>query len=227
MDNLVQGATPQIVSLQVGKPRWHESGLPGSSGDQRWYSGIIKETAQSPMMLTEFNLVGDGQADAINHGGRDKAVMAYAYAHYAHWLVDLQREHLPTAAFGENFTVGNCDESQVCIGDIYKVGDAIVQVSQPRQPCWKQERLLNATGLIGKMTQTSRTGWYYRVIQPGKVATGSLLELIERKFPHLTISAENGIMYARPTVNTDDLALSACPLLSQSWVSTLMQRANS
>jgi SPP1 gp7 family putative phage head morphogenesis protein len=109
-------------------------------------------------MLTEFNLVGDEQADKINHGGRDKAVMAYAHAHYALWLADLQREFLPTAAFGENFTVGNCDEGRVCIGDIYKVGDAIVQVSQPRQPCWKQERLLNVSGLIAKMIQTGRTG---------------------------------------------------------------------
>lgn len=227
MDNLVPGSAPQIVGLQVGKPRWHESGLPGSSGDQRWYSGILKETAQSPVMLTEFNLAGDEQADEINHGGRDKAVMAYAHAHYAHWLADLQREYLPTAAFGENFTVGNCDESQVCIGDIYKVGGAIVQVSQPRQPCWKQERLLNASGLIGRMTQTGRTGWYYRVIQPGMVSTGSLLELIERRFPQWTITAANAIMYARPTVNTDDLALSACPLLSQSWVRVLMRRASS
>lgn len=215
---------PTIVSLNVGRPAWHMSGT-AAHGETKWYSGIVKSSITEPVLLGELNLEGDEQADGLNHGGRDKAVLAYAWSHYNHWPSELGRTTLPVAAFGENFTLSNCNEATFCIGDTYEVGAAILQVSQPRQPCWKQERRLDCPGLIVRMTGSGRTGWYFRVLRAGLVGPGNQFRLVARPNPDWTVEAANRVMYARPIEVARDHSLAACPYLSESWVNTLLRRS--
>ncbi len=224
LGTVVEDRQPVIESINVGRPQWHESAVEFSDA-KRWYSGIFKTPISTPVLLNECNLAGDEQADRVNHGGRDKAIMAYASLNYHHWLTDLNRSDLPFAAFGENFTLSGCTEADICIGDTFEVGAATIQVSQPRQPCWKQERRLSVPGLIQKMIVTSRTGWYFRVIRVGFVQTGDPLRLISRPNPDWTIEAANSVMYGRPIVPSHDVALAGCPLLSEAWVNALTKRS--
>src|SRR5690606_18685860 len=106
--------------------------------DRPWTTGFFKEPTLGPVWLGRTNLEGDGQADLVHHGGPDKAVLAYSADHYAAWREVLNNPALPFGAFGENFTIEGLKEADVCIGDTWKVGDeATIQLSQPRQPCWK------------------------------------------------------------------------------------------
>src|SRR6202011_3972690 len=125
----------RLVSIQVGLPAVH--GQPGAADplDQPWRTGFFKTPLAGPVWLGRLNLVGDGQANLRVHGGADKAVLGYAASHYPLWRTELNMPDLPYGAFAENFTITLLDESRVCLGDVYVIGQARVQVSQPRQPC--------------------------------------------------------------------------------------------
>jgi MOSC domain-containing protein YiiM len=132
-------------------------------------SGIAKQpvTAAS-LWLDRLNLEGDAQADLTVHGGPDKAVYAYASEHLPAWSEELG-EALGPAAFGENLTTAGVTEDDVCIGDRWLWGDAVLEVCQPRMPCFKLA-MHRGRGDIGRrLTQSGRTGWYLRVLQPGRV----------------------------------------------------------
>ena len=163
--------TPLLVSIQVGLPRFY--GRPGADDpmDRPWETGFFKQPVDGPRWLGRTNLAGDGQADLVNHGGPDKAVLCYAASHYPGWRGELDRPELPHGAFGENFTIEGLTEETVCVGDTYRLGGAIVQVSQPRQPCWKlawRWRLKELTALVER---SGRTGWARRVAQRGMTAS--------------------------------------------------------
>src|SRR5439155_2561092 len=126
---------PRLISIQVGLPTIH--GEPGAEDplDQPWRTGFFKTPVAGPVHLGRTNLAGDGQANLRVHGGPDKAVLGYAASHYPLWRQELQKADLPYGAFAENFTITVLDESRVCLGDVYAIGNARVEVSQPRQPC--------------------------------------------------------------------------------------------
>ena len=128
---------PSLLSVQVGMPT--VLGVVGSTdpANRPWTTGFIKGPVAGPVWAGSLNLTGDGQADRTNHGGPDKAVCVYPADHYEFWRHDLGLPDIPLGAFGENFTVAGLGEADVCIGDVWAVGDAVFQVSQPRQPCWK------------------------------------------------------------------------------------------
>jgi MOSC domain-containing protein YiiM len=130
---------------------------------------------------------------------------------------------LPYGAFGENFTVRGVTEADVCIGDVFAVGGVLVQVSQPRQPCWKLARRWRVKDLAARVQATGRTGWYFRVLEEGEVTPGLRLVLRERPWPQWTVARANEIMHER----RDDraAALAACPSLSANWRETLHTRA--
>ena len=136
-------------------------------------SSIAKERVPAgPLSLTELNLEGDDQADRVVHGGVDKAVYAYPSEHLAGWALDLGQPGLvdsPTAPFGENISTLGATEDDVCIGDVWRWGTAVLQVAQPRWPCQKLT-LHRGTAAVGAlMRSTGRTGWYLRVLEPGVV----------------------------------------------------------
>ncbi|MEZ6142566.1 MAG: MOSC domain-containing protein [Zavarzinella sp.] len=177
--------------------------------------------------LGATTLDGDEQSDLIHHGGPDKAVLAYSAEHYPGWRQSMNNPLLPFGAFGENFTVAGLTEADVCIGDTWQVGgEAVVQVSQPRQPCWKLSRRWRIKSLALDVQQTGRTGWYFRVLTEGMVAGGMSLTLRERPYPDWTIERANRVMHAEKSDIAAALELGAIPLLSQNWRTTLTRRAN-
>jgi len=153
-------------------------------------TGIYKCTVAGPLDLAADGLRGDVQADRRVHGGPDKAVHHYAAENYP-----LLAARLPTIAdqlvpgsIGENVSTTGFDESGVCIGDIFVLGRAVLQVSQPRSPCWKIDHRYACDGVARLIAETGLTGWYYRVLQPGRIAAGDTIELLERPNPWLTLA---------------------------------------
>lgn len=217
---------PHLLSLQVGRPR--ELGTPGTREplDKPWVSGFYKEPITGPVDLTLFNLEGDEQADLENHGGRDKAICCYAAEHYPSWRAALQLPEMPYGAFGENFTLADVNEETICLGDQFTIGTATVEVSQPRQPCWKLGRRWRIKELPAVVIETGRTGWYLRVIQPGTVEAGQELKLLTRPFPAWTIERANDIFYRGKHDVAATEALAKVSALAESWREYLHDRVS-
>ncbi|VTS08800.1 MOSC domain-containing protein [Tuwongella immobilis] len=214
-----------LQSIQVGLPR--ECGNPESDHplDQPWVSGFYKLPVSGPVVISRTNLAGDGQADLVNHGGADKAICVYAADHYPHWQTELAMAEIPFGAFGENFSLLGLTEDDVCIGDRFQVGSVLVQVSQPRQPCWKLGRRWRMKEMPARVIQTNRTGWYFRVLQEGIVEPGQPVERIARTQPTWSITAANRVMYLLKTDRDINRELASVPELSASWRETCLRRA--
>lgn len=192
--------------------------------DTPWTTGFFKEPVRGPIRVGRCNLDGDGQADLVNHGGPEKAVNVYPLEHYSFWEQALGLTNLPYGAFGENFTTVGWLEENVCIGDIFQVGEVVLQISQPRQPCWKLSRRWRIRDFALQMQELGRTGWYFRVLKEGVVETGSALVLTERPYPQWTVQAANRVMHSRPLAPDEAQALLNCHLLSERWRETLRKR---
>lgn len=220
----MQNLTGLLWSIQVAVPEQRHPDGPDDPMQKPWSTGFFKRTVAGPVRLHLHNLAGDGQADLVHHGGPDKAVCAYPSEHWFHWHGVLPPHQLIGGAFGENFTLQGLTEDDVCIGDVFTVGTAVVQVSQPRQPCWKLARRWQRKDLALQVEQTGFTGWYFRVLQEGVVEANAALHLRERPFPEWTITTANHIMHHERDNRTAADHLSRCPLLSASWQRTLRQR---
>lgn len=207
----------KVISIQVGLPA-------EVAGEKPWMTGIIKDEIGDPLWLGATNLVGDGQADLVHHGGAHKAVCAYSAVHYPYWRAQLEMPTLVNGSFGENFTIDELTEDDVCIGDVWNIGDASVEVSQPRQPCWKLAKRWGIKDLALQVQQTGRTGWYFRVLKQGLVQSGLSLALVERPNPHWTIAAANHVMHQDRNNLVEARRLAAVSTLSPSWKSTLDNR---
>ena len=216
----------KIETLQIGRPAEHTSTI-ADGKESKWVSSIWREAVAGRVFLGRTDLAGNTQADLKNHGGPDKAVCCYAAEHYASWRssLSLSDTEFGHGAFGENFTLTDAAEDAVCLGDIYTVGTAKVQVSQPRMPCWKVGRRWEREGLPGEMTATGRTGFYLRVLEEGEVGTGDTLALIERSMHDHTVAFLNDALYVHKTDPVQDEALSRLPLLAEAWRRTFRRRA--
>jgi MOSC domain-containing protein YiiM len=148
-------------------------------------SAMAREAADRPVILTKLGFVGDQVADPSVHGGPDKAVHFYPPEHYPFWSVKLDgHRHLEHAgAFGENVSAGGLTEDKVKIGDRFRLGAALVEIAQGRQPCWKLDHHFGVHGLAGEVIRTGRSGFYFRVIEEGEVAAGDVIEQVEQA-PH-------------------------------------------
>lgn len=186
-----------------------------------WQSGLFKSMVSDPTWLSWDNLEGDEQADRVHHGGQDKAICAYPSAHYSSWRAELDRP-FTAGAFGENFSV-NVTEDQVCLGDIFSLGDAIIEVSQPRQPCYKIARRWNSPQLIAGMLQTARSGWYFRVLQQGYVAVGAM-SLMDRPYPDWTVLKAFQVRFGGTDLDAM-AALASCAALPTRQRRDLLQKA--
>jgi MOSC domain-containing protein YiiM len=206
--------TPILISVQVGLPQRFEDNNTGVRGEQAWTSGIKKKPVSGRIRVTKIQLEGDGQADLKHHGGPDKAILAYGESHYPTWREELVQPDFPYGAFGENLTIQGLTEQTVCIGDTYKIGDVVVQVSQPRMPCWKLSRLWNSEDLDNRVKQTGKTGWYLRVLQEGYVEANLVVELVARPFPEWTIARANDLLAKRNRESSDLAELARIPLLA-------------
>ncbi|MGO4890571.1 MOSC domain-containing protein [Anaerobacillus sp. MEB173] len=216
----------KLTSIQVGKPQWRGEETASNPLDQLWYSAILKRRVEGEVKVGKTNLEGDGQADLENHGGVDKAVFAYPERHYQFFKKKFNLTKLPFGSFGENLTINNLIEEDICIGDTYQIGDVILQVSQPRQPCWKLSRHFRIKEMAYLIQTTGKTGWYFRVLHEGQIEQGQTITLVERPNPDWTVAFCNEIMHTDK--KNYDLAqkLASCPELATSWVNTLTSRVN-
>lgn len=222
VQNQIPSAT--VVSIQVGQAKQYVN-----DDGKAWTSAIHKHPVNGPVQIRETGVVGDQQVDLKNHGGTDKAILAYSADHFSNWVKEFEKfGQVPNlgGAFGENLTITGLQENRVCIGDIFKIGTARLQVSQPRQPCWKLSSRWNIPKLEVAVQKTGRTGWYLRIVESGIVEAGDEIVLIDRLHSDWSIAAANGVMYAKPRLAEDDLCLAACESLSNAWKTQLENRAN-
>jgi MOSC domain-containing protein YiiM len=215
----MQNLVGTLLSLQAGRPRKME--FEGKA----WRSAIYKETIAGRVALDPLNIAGDKQANLKFHGGPDKAVCCFPSEHFDFWREKLGRgEAFGFGAFGENFTLQGLTEQQVCIGDTFVVGSAVVQVTQPRQPCINLARKWESTQMPAEMIAAGHSGYYLRVLTPGDVAAGDSITLRDRPHPTMSVSTANDIMYRKAGGETSRLALMALPELSEEWREMLGRR---
>ena len=146
-------------------------------------TGIFKAPTGEEVLIGQLNITGDEQADLIHHGGEHKAVYAFCASHYAYWQGILGNDSLSSGMFGENFTISNLFEEDINIGDQLRIGTALLEVSQPRVPCFKLAIALNNKNILKLFTQNYCTGVYFRVLEAGVAKTGDSV-LIEKKVAH-------------------------------------------
>lgn len=206
----------KIISLNVGQPA------------TRLYFGkeILTGGQKAPVssaFLSNTGFEGDGQADLKNHGGPGKAACVYSYDHYSYWAQALG-EALAPGAFSENLTIAGLHESQVSIGDVFRIGAALVQISQPRQPCSKLAGHRGRKDLPELIHANGLSGFYFRVLEEGLVHSGEAVELVARDPLGVTVEFANQVMYRqRPDAESLERVL-AVEALSAEWRRSLSRR---
>ena len=173
----------KLLSINVGRPR------PVPYRDGVVSTGIYKEPVTGPVWARRLNLDGDGQADLKVHGGEHKAVYAYPFEHYAFWFREAGRNDIAYGQFGENLTVEGLLEGQVNIGDAYCIGEALLQVSQPRSPCFKLGIRMGDEQFPARFAAENRTGFYLRVLEEGRIAAGDAIMLAECAKDSVSVSS--------------------------------------
>lgn len=164
-------------------------------------SAFVKRPVETQVWAGPLGLEGDEQVGDY-HGGPDKALCVYPFEHHAHWE-DVHDLHLPgAAAFGENLTTTGLLETTVRIGDVFRVGGALAQVTQPRGPCYKIAARYGISTLPVELQEANLTGWYLRVLEPGWIEAGAHLELVRRGAPAVTVALANHVL----NVDKQDLA---------------------
>lgn len=211
--------TASLVSLNVGKP------VMITHGSKEILSGIFKQPSPLSHILTTTGMQGDGQGDMVHHGGPDKAVCVYFEARYPYWReqYEVPFDH---GAFGENFTLSNWTEEDLCIGDIVQAGEVILQVSQPRQPCYKLGLRHKLPEFPAHVQREGYTGLYFRVLKEGSIQAGTVLEITHQHPARKTILEANRIMYRDKEDKQGIRELLAVKELSASWKEQLGARLN-
>jgi MOSC domain-containing protein YiiM len=172
----------KIISLNVGRPR-----LVMARGEAV-STGIYKEPVEGRVRLRTLNLDGDRQADLTVHGGPTKAVYAYPSEHYEFWHAELPGMQLPWGMFGENFTTLGLEESEVNIGDRFRIGTAELMVTEPRMPCYKLGIRFGRSDILKRFLASGRTGFYFSVTREGEVEASDAIEMIGRDEHNVTVS---------------------------------------
>jgi MOSC domain-containing protein YiiM len=181
----------EIINFAIGLPKKMKYG-----NQEEMYTGICKDKTEKAF-LTKEGFCGDGVANLKYHGGPDRAVCIYPHEHYQLWEQEFNIS-LPPSAFGENLTVTNMLERDVCIGDIYQLGEAVIQVTQGRIPCNTITRRTNAPGLLKRFVETGYTGYFCRVLEEGFVRNDSSIKLLEPHPQQISILFANEIYFHRP-----------------------------
>ena len=176
-------------------------------------SAIVKRPRRGPVSTVAFGLDGDEQADPVAHGGPDQALYAYSLEDYAWWEAELQRTLSP-GTFGENLTTFGFDPNDALVGERWAIGSAVVEVSQPRLPCFKLAALLERPSFVRTFTQNRRPGSYLRIVDHGVIASGDAIDLESRPAHDISIR-EFFRIYVDQTANP--LPLLAVPQLSTAW----------
>ena len=203
----------EILQVNVGTPTQL-----GQRRGQPVLSGIRKTpiNGRSIDVLAE-NIRGDQQADLINHGGRDKAIFAYPKSHLDSWSDEFGTpDAFRPGNIGDNLTIGNLDERQVCIGDIWTWGEVELQICQPRIPCYKLAMTVGNPGIVKRFYETGFCGWYIRVLTPGTTSLDTPVVVNERDPAGITVRAAAMALFA-DTDNDRRIEIAGHPALARSW----------
>lgn len=209
-----------VTGLYVGRVRELWPGKPASA--------IAKLPAEAAQALTRTGFADDWQADLAVHGGVDKAVHHYAAEHYETWRSELgpSADGFGPGRFGENISTTGMTERDLCIGDRLKLGSAVVEISQGRQPCWKLNAHTGSKNMVALFQKTARTGWYYRVIEAGTVAIGDEIKRLECPNPDWTVER---VTRARldPELDPETAsALARLPRLAPGWAEAFGRKSD-
>ncbi|MEH6791978.1 MOSC domain-containing protein [Parasphingorhabdus sp.] len=203
----------RLTQLLIGTPR--------PFGDEGELSAIVKTATDQPLMLGVEGLEGNEVADPIHHGGRDKAVHLYPAEHYQFW-----QEKYPDlavldekGAFGENLSCSGMTEQILCLGDIFRIGEALIQCSHARQPCWKLNHRFGKRDVLKTVVRTTKSGSYFRVLEPGMIRAGDELIQLEQPFPEWPLDRLFGLLVAgeHEGQGAELRFLSENPVLAKTW----------
>ncbi|GAS98243.1 flavodoxin reductase family protein [Mycolicibacterium canariasense] len=204
-----------LVSVNVGMPK-----------DVPWkgrtvHTGAWKAPVTGPRMLRRLNIDGDGQGDTAGHGGENRAVLVYQVASYQHWAREFGRDDLVPGVLGENLTVDGLPDDEVCIGDRYRIGDAVVEVTQPRVTCYRAGLRIGEPRMAALLVAHRRTGFYCRVLTEGEIEAGQDIVKIDDGPERVTVAEMDALLYL-PGHSRDDLERGLrIPALSPGWRQSL------
>ena len=224
MEDREKRTTPRLLSVNVGLPR-----------DVAWrgktvHTGIWKTPVKGRRMVRRLNIDGDGQGDLAGHGGEHRAVFVYQIDSYRYWQEQLGRSDFSYGQFGENFTVDGLPDHEVCIGDHYRIGSAVFEVTQPRVTCYRVGIRMNESRMAALLVSHGRPGFYFRVIEEGEVEAGDEIAQVTAGPERMTIAEINALLY-RPGHPRSQLERALrIPALAAGWRSsfqTLLVRERS
>ncbi|CCQ91660.1 conserved hypothetical protein [Nitrospina gracilis 3/211] len=205
-----------ILSINVGQPRTGTYG-----GGKAFRSGIFKDPVKGPVFLDFMGLEGDASADLVHHRGPDKAVCVLSNEHLDYWW-KVSMQEVPPGFFGENFTIENLRETEIHIGDVFRIGEVEVQCSQPRQPCHNISKRFDDKSMADRVIDTGYTGYYLRVLKQGWVQSGDRLFPVHEDAERLTVDECNRVMFHDRNNLEAMRRVLAHPLLSESWKKSLV-----
>src|ERR1700732_1512328 len=179
----------RLLSVNVGLPR-----------DVSWqgrmvHTGIWKAPVEGPRMVRRLNIDGDGQGDLNGHGGERRAVFVYQMDSYRYWESQLGRNDFVYGQFGENFTVGGLADTDVCIGDRYRIGSALFEVTQPRVTCYRVGIRMDEPRMPALLVEHHRPGFYFRVLEAGEVAAGDEIVKVSNGPERMSVAEADALLY--------------------------------
>src|SRR5258708_1715900 len=202
---------PRLLSVNVGLPRdiaWHGETV---------RTAVWKEAVQGRRMVRRLNIDGDGQGDLAGHGGEHRAVFVYQMDSYHYWERQLGRNDFVFGQFGENFTVEGLSDEEVCIGDQYRIGSALFEVTQPRVTCYRVGIRMNDPQMPALLVSHKKPGFYLRVLQEGEVEAGDEIVKVADGPQRMTVTEIDGMLYlGRHSREQLERAL-RLPALSPGW----------
>jgi len=201
----------RLLSVNVGLPR-----------DIAWqgrtvHTGIWKAPVQGPRTVRRLNIDGDGQGDTAGHGGEHRAVFVYQDESYRYWQQQLGRPNLAHGQFGENFTVDGLADTDVCIGDRYRIGSALLEVTQPRVTCYRLGIRMEEPDMAALLVKHGRPGFYFRVIEEGDVEAGDEITQVESGPERMSVYEINALLYLSPHPRDRLERALRIPALSPGW----------
>lgn len=199
-----------IQTLNIGLPQKE------NFGGKEVTTGLCKKPVSGASTLTQTGFVGDGVQDRKHHGGEDKAVCAYSVDHYPYWQ-ELLGHALPPAPFGENLAISGLTEEEIAIGDIVTAGTAVLQVSQPRQPCKTLAARFERNDFVKLVVDAGFTGFYFRVLTEGAVRAGDELRIVEQDPGKVSVAFANRIFHHDRRNRAGLEQILAVDALSSSW----------
>jgi ferredoxin-NADP reductase/MOSC domain-containing protein YiiM len=209
-----------LTSVNVGLPRnvaWNQRTV---------YTGAWKEPVTGPRMVRRLNVDGDGQGDLGGHGGENRAVLVYQLDSYRHWARMFDREDLVPGLFGENLTVDGLPDDEVCIGDRYRIGQAVFEVTQPRVTCYRAGMRIGEPRMAALLVSHGRPGFYCRVITEGEVEAGQEIVKVSPGPEQVTVAEIDALLYL-PGHPRDALQRALrIPALSPGWQTSLQSLAD-